>query len=133
MRSDTRKAWRMSLASWFLCTASGLLLIDLDAGPQLVALATDHGLGVLDAAGLGLILVGWLGPVLTPRRPSGTIARPTAFTGVLVAGVGAALLVSSFFIPDFAGRGPALAGTVLVVQVALAVVGSSRPRFQPPL
>ena len=131
MRSDAPQGWRFSLALWFFCTAAGLLLIDLDAGPKVVALAMHHGLGVLDAAGVGLILAGWLGPVMTARRPFVMTARPSAVAGAVVGAVGVAVLVGSIFVPDFAGRDVALAGTVLVVQVAVAVavVASSAPRL----
>lgn len=120
----------LALLGWLACTAAGLILVDLDVGPQLVSLTMGHGLTVTDAAAVAVLVVGWLVPVVTARRRRiafGVSTPGRRVSGAAALAAGAALLTAALLTPDFAGRKFVVATLALLVECAAAAAVVARP------
>lgn len=112
----------LAVVGWLGCTVLGLALVDLDAGPRIVSLSQGHGVSVIDAAGIAVLVAGWTALVLVMRRQGG-YWLPTAqrsWSASIAAGAGAALLVVSLAVPDFTGRSYAMGVLLVVLEGAAA-------------
>jgi hypothetical protein len=92
-------SWRGVLMWWLAWSAAGVAVIALpDEGPGLIAFSGEHGPGLLDAAGILLLLIGsgvlWGYLIRHRARLSETVASVrTLWT--FAAGVGAGLVLAS--------------------------------------
>ena len=114
---------RVRVAVWLAASAAGAALLALpDDGDRLVAFSGAHGLTALDAAGVALLLAGWLPLAIAAWRRRAELARatpPGARRAALVAtGAGAGLVVAGAF-RDFEGWWVVGAALLLAVQLAL--------------
>jgi hypothetical protein len=100
-------------------TAAALVLIDLDAGPELLDLSSATiGLTVADAAALALLAVTWVAGLASSRRRLPLLL----LIGALSAGL---LLVAE--LADFAGRRFALGAGIVLLQIGVFAL-STRTR-----
>ena len=107
-----------TIVGWLALSAAGALLLVLpDSGDRLVGFSDAHGLTPQDAAGVALLLAGWL-LVWTrlPRRPLGPRAAA-------LAGVGAGLVIASAA-QDFEGWWVVGAAVLAAVQAAAFARGA---------
>lgn len=118
----------LAIVCWLSCTAFGLALLDLDAGPRLVSLPQEHGLSVVDAVGLAVLAAGWMAPVLVGRRrPEYRLpATSRRWSTLTILGAGTALAVVALVMPDFTGRRYAMGALLLTVESAAAAAVLAR-------
>ena len=118
----------LALGLWVVCTALGVWLIDLDSGPSLVSLPSEHGVSLIDAAGTALLVAGWSAAVVTARSgawPPFPAPGRLASAAVLIASC-TGLVTAALLVPDFAGRKFVVAGLVLLVEGAAAATVLAR-------
>lgn len=113
---------RARVMVWLLASVAGAILLALpDQGARLVAFSGAHGLTLLDAAAVAVLLAGWLPvAVLGWRRRKDLIRRvaePARRVATFVTGLGLGLLVASVF-ADFEGWWVVGAALLVSVQVA---------------
>jgi hypothetical protein len=76
------------LVVWLTLSAVGTLIVVLpDEGPRLFSLSAGHGPSVIDALGVGLLLVGWLAFLIPLLRSRSEIARPGLLGTLALAGL----------------------------------------------
>ena len=116
-----RRRIAVALVAWLLCTALGVLLIDLDSGPSLVSLTKGHGVSLVDAIGAALLLAGWSAALMIARRAWDRLPAPGRLpSAVALLASCAGLLTAALLVPDFSGRKFVVAGFVLLVEGAAA-------------
>ena len=114
----------LALVAWLASTGLGFLLIDLDAGPKLTSLPSEHGLKLVDTAGV-LLLMGAIAPLVVAGRwlrPNRVPAQEAASSGAAVGATVVSLLAVSMLVPDSTGRRLVLATLVVLFQAAAATV-----------
>ncbi len=121
---------RSRIAWWMTASAIGGVLLALpDAGNRLVGFSDAHGLTLLDAAGVCVLIAGWLpaAAALWQRRDelAANVDHSARSAGLFLAGLGSGLVIASAF-ADFAGWWAVgallLASTQLAALLALARV-----------
>jgi len=115
------RGMRSRLTLWLVLSTAGLVLLGLpDHGVRLVAFSGAHGLTLLDAMAVGLLVAGWLPlAVLLWQRADATsgVSEPARRAGVFLAGLASGLLVASIF-GDFGGWW--VVGTAVLVALQVA-------------
>jgi hypothetical protein len=115
------------LTAFALLSAIGVVIVALpDAGPRL-AVSQAHGPGLLDLAGIALLLAGsgilW-GYLWTARRSLALSASRLRRAWVFGAGLGAGLIIASV-VNDFSGWWAI--GATLLLAVQLSLFGAAKP------
>jgi hypothetical protein len=115
-------SWRGVLVWWLVWSAAGVAVIALpDNGPRLIAFSGEHGPGLLDAAGIIMLVVGsaalWWYLIRHRARLSATVASVrTLWT--FAAGVGVGLVLASVA-GDFSAWWVVGAGLLAALQIAM--------------
>ncbi|WP_411277562.1 hypothetical protein [Gaiella sp.] len=113
---------RFRLTLWLVLSTAGVVLLGLpDHGVPLVAFSGAHGLTLLDAMAVGLLVAGWLpiAVLVWQRRADATsgVSEPARRAAVFLAGLASGLLVASIF-GDFGGWW--VVGTAILVALQVA-------------
>ena len=121
---------RIRVAVWAIASAIGAALLCLpDDGDRLVGFSDAHGLTLLDAVAVSILVLGWVPAALClwERRDEllQSAGRSTRNGALFVAGVGSGLVIASAF-ADFASWWAIGAGLLTSIQLAaLLALGRS--------
>lgn len=115
-------SWRTTLILWLVLSALGIVMIALpDSGPRLATFSEAHGPGLVDAIGIGILLIGngllwWY--LWRARALVGSAATRVRALWTFAAGLGTGLLLASVA-SDFSAWWAVGAGLLTIVQVTM--------------